>query len=838
MSGGPLLELNISPRLVIVIDGDIFLKLSALVYFCLSNFLFFATYENSVAQSPPASRISELSSDSPFIDKGVVYLEADQLISNEDDQSIVAEGHVFGRYQDKALRADKVTYFLKLGKVIAMGNVSLISPDGSVQFADAIELSEELETGTAYNFSSRLPNGGLTGARIARKGEDGGIELYNAYYTACEPCEESKDSEPSWQIKAKRVSQDTDRNLILYQDAVFELFGVPVFYSPYLAHPDPSQDRANGWLNPYGGYSSSRGIFIETPYYFKLDDYSELTLTPHFAYKVNPLLELDYKRNLYSGDVSVNSSFTFGSQFDNEGNVFSNDSFNQTTENPPVGKRIRSHFFADGEFRLADNWDWGFTVQLASDDLYLRRYGLEQPGRTGLYDGGSLRLISQIFSLGQSDDFRLAIGSYGFQSLRTSIIENSTTNLLGIISEDDDTLPVVTPKIEASYHLTEPIANGRMELFGDFSVIARDRGHDYRRGTIGLNYNNSFVFPGGFEAKPFGEIRHDRFELKPYDFSNNSDFDDVIFDRTIGQVGVDIRWPFIKSTKSMHYIVEPRLLITESFGRDKVHQLRPDLDGNGTFDLDFLQDSIDIDFDHNLIWDPNKSTGYDLWQSGTRADFGGAVTALKNNSHMSIFLGQSFTQNASDVFDLESGLVASEFVIDPTTGQALADTNTGQFLRNPVNKSDMVGQFELSLSNKFLFDTRFRYDDDENKFRRLDTGFSYYDELMDIRARYYKIDRATTFSEIGAPAEEITAAIGINVTNNWRLSYNATRDLESNTTRSQAVGIGYKDCCTKIELLYNKYNFQNDIVRQSESIGFRISLLTLGQFGGDNREEF
>jgi len=72
---------------------------------------------------------------------------------------------------------------------------------------------------------------------------------------------------------------------------------------------------------------------------------------------------------------------------------------------------------------------------------------------------------------------------------------------------------------------------------------------------------------------------------------------------------------------------------------------------------------------------------------------------------------------------------------------------------------------------------------------------------------------------------------------NWSLKYSATRDLDSDTTRRQSFGIGYKDCCTRIELLYNKFNFQNDVVRQSENIGIRISLLSLGQFGGDNRTD-
>jgi len=778
----------------------------------------------------------DLAPDSPFRDPDIIYLEADELISNDAEQTLIAVGQVEGRYQDRTLRADRVTYYLEQSKVIATGNVMLVNADGTSQYAESIELSDELETGTAYNFTSRLPNGGITGAALAQRTEKG-VDLYNAYYTACEPCDESDDSGPSWQIKAKRVSQDTERNMILYKDAVFELFGLPILYTPYLAHPDPSQDRASGWLNPFGGYSSSKGVFIETPYYLKLDDYSELTLTPHIYSKVNPLLAVDYRRQFYSGEVNVNGSLTYGSIFDNDGDPFTEESFTASTQDPLVGKRLRSHFFADGEFGIGENWDWGFTAQLASDDLYTRRYELDRPRRAGLYSGGSRRLISQIFALGQSENFRFSASSYGFQSLRTNVIENATTNLFSVGGEDDSELPIVAPKLEASYHVNDPIIDGRLELFGDFAMLTRDIGHDYLRGTAGASYNKTVILPGGIEAKPFGEVRYDNFELTPYDFANDTDFEDVGFERTTGQVGMDLRWPFLKSAGDVDIIVEPRVMVTESFGNGKVEQFRPDLDDDGVFDLDFLQDSIDIDFDHNLIWDPNKSTGYDLWQEGLRADVGGAVSALWGDNYTSLFLGQSFTDGADDVFDISSGLAASEVLVDPVTGQVQTDPNTGQILRQSVGKSDMVGQFELAFSNKFIFDTRFRYDDDDNKFRRLDTGFNYNGDFLNLRARYYKIDRATLLAQDDSPAEEINGQIGINVTDNWSLKYSATRDLDSDTTRRQSFGIGYKDCCTRIELLYNKFNFQNDVVRQSENIGIRISLLSLGQFGGDNRTD-
>lgn len=788
------------------------------------------------SQIVTASQNVNLPKDSPFQDPDMIYLEADELINNEEARTLTARGSVDGRYQERTIRADEVIYHLDEGRVVASGNVVLISADGSSQTAETLELSNELEAGNASNFTSRLPNGGRTGATFATRRTDDGIDLYNAYYTACEACKEDDKKTPTWQIKARRVSQDKDKNMILYKDAVFELFGLPVFYTPYLAHPDPSQERASGWLNPFGGYSSTKGAFIELPYYIELDDYSELTLTPHLFTGANPLLGMNYRRKFYSGEVNIDSSFTYASAFDRDGNAFdTTDIFTGSSDHAPLGKRLRSHLFANGDFRLSKDWDWGFTAQATSDDLYLRRYNLSNPSKAGLYNGGVRRLVSQIFATGQDDNFRFAASAYGFQSLRTTIRESDTiANQFSIGREDDSALPIIAPKIELSRHFKDPILGGRLEAFGDFTMLERKIGSDYRRGTVGADWSKSFILPAGIEAKPFGQVRYDNFSLTPYDRVNETDLDAVSVERTLGYAGMEVRWPFMKTSGNVDFIVEPRAMITQTFGDGKIDQLRRDTDSDGDVDQDLLNDSLEIDFDHNLIWSANKSTGYDLWQTGLRADVGGAVSAFWNNNHASLFLGQSYTSDVDDVFEIESGIVGSDTVIDAITG--LETTQT-------VDKSDVVGQFELSLAKNFLFDTRIRYDDDENEFRRLDTGFRYSGSRISTNLRYYKIDKAiaTSLSDLltqePAPAEEITGSIGLKIDKNWGLKYSATRDLDQDITRRQSFGLSFNDECTKIELLYSRYDFADDIVRDSDSIGIRVSLKTLGQFGGDDKDD-
>ena len=74
---------------------------------------------------------ASLSPDSPFRDPDIIYLEADELINDEELRILTASGEVEGRYQSRTLRADSVVYNLDTGAVVATGNVILVDASGA-----------------------------------------------------------------------------------------------------------------------------------------------------------------------------------------------------------------------------------------------------------------------------------------------------------------------------------------------------------------------------------------------------------------------------------------------------------------------------------------------------------------------------------------------------------------------------------------------------------------------------------------------------------------------------------------------------------------------------------
>ncbi|WP_409432214.1 LPS-assembly protein LptD [Litorimonas sp. RW-G-Af-16] len=753
------------------------------------------------------NRPLQLAADSPFRDPDIIYLEADELINDEGSNLLTAQGEVEGRYQDRTLRADSVVYNLDTGLVIASGNVVLIDATGSTQYADKLELSDQLEAGTASNFIARIPGGGVTAARFVTRKENGELELYNAYYTACEVCKNADGStdKPSWRIKARRVRQDKDTKTVRYNDAVFEFLGVPVFYTPYLAHPDPSAERGSGFLTPFINLSGSKGLGTRTPYYWAIDDYTEATITPRVWTKVNPLLEYQFARQFHTGRIDIEGSFTYGSVFDRNGESFDDPAAFINPEAAPLGKRWRSHIYADGYFQPNDTWTYGFGVQLSTDDNYLNRYDLEEVHPTrGLYENESRRNTSQAFLVGSDDSYRFAISAFGRQDLRSRVIELDTGLFAANI--DDGELPVLAPKIELEKYWTDPALGGRIKLAADTTILTRENGTDYTRATTSLDYSKTVIAPGGVEVKPFANARFDFFELEPEDGEKTD------FTRTLGQAGVDIRYPFIKASGNVSWILEPRVQVTQSFGDAKTDQFYFTPTGT-TVEETLYQDALNDDLDQALFWQTNKATGYDFWQEGLRADVGGSLRAEWGGLNAAeVFIGQSYINRPDDI-------------------DARDDFGTGSGLSGV--KSDIVGQVSLNLGSKFSALTRVRYDDDNDIFRRIDTSLNYSGQRFQVGGRYYKLNTQArnTLLDPSAPSEELSGFLGMKINDKWRTQYTASYDVDADTARRQTVGLTYEDDCTLIEFLYTRNNFENDAIRSVNGFSVRLALLTLGDTG-------
>ena len=179
----------------------------------------------------------------PFEDgnNAPVNFQAKQLSHDDQNQTVTAIGDVELIQGSKILRADKMVYNLATDTVSAMGNVSLLDEDGSVHFAEYLELTTNMKQGFIHHLLSMLSDGSRFTAVEATREEGVKTTMTDATYTPCKVCE--ADPKPVWQIKAEKVVHDEVNKTVKYKNARLELLVVPLAYIPLFSHADPSVKR-------------------------------------------------------------------------------------------------------------------------------------------------------------------------------------------------------------------------------------------------------------------------------------------------------------------------------------------------------------------------------------------------------------------------------------------------------------------------------------------------------------------------------------------------------------------------------------------------------------------
>ena len=198
-------------------------------------------------------------------------------------------------------------------------------------------------------------------------------------------------------------------------------------------------------------------------------------IAPAFYSKIDPRLELDYRKRFYSGDVQINTSMTNEARFDDDGERLNN-------------KAFRGHIFADGKFRINDKWRWGFAIEEVTDDLYIERYDV--PGQNddrGLYKGQFNVLLSQIYTQGQSRNWYVDASAQTFDNL-------------GATGDTEDAIADVLPYINSQYDLD----------FGRYGFVSLTASSAFLQRVLGSTAaaflaldSPPRIIPGGVLVEPF-----------------------------------------------------------------------------------------------------------------------------------------------------------------------------------------------------------------------------------------------------------------------------------------------------------------------------------------------
>lgn len=641
-------------------------------------------------------------------------LVADSVAFDPEEQRLEALGNVEVLQDGVRLRAAAIVYDGAADKLTVQGPLYLIQGQDVTIVASFAELSGDLRDGVLSQarvvFSEQLQ---LASNEVRRTGGRY-TQFYKSVASSCQICEEHPT--PLWEIRAQRITHDAEERQLYFDNASFRVLDVPVFYWPYLRLPDPTVERASGFLLPEFASSGDLGIGIKTPYFYVIDDHSDLTLTPWLTTRGSRTLEARYRRKLSYGQFEINGAVT--------------------DDNLLPSETLRGYLFADGQFSLPRDFILAFDVEATSDDGYLLQYDYSDKDRLDSAIGVSRT---------KRDEF-IGAGLINFRSLRES--------------DDNRTLPTVVGDAIYERRFTPQHFGGIASLQFEAAGFYRRADDDFtntglardvaRLSAVG-DWRRDWVWGNGMIVAAATELRADWYQV-------GQDARPIFNDTTevTPYASVEWRWPMLRRAGGATHLLEPvvQLVWAKEAGREVDNE-----------------DSLLVEFDETNLFSFSRFPGVDDQEAGRRTNIGMTYTREDDDGWMlGLTVGRVFRDGDFNQFSASTGLqgsssdwlVAAQLKIGEhfdVINRALFE-DTFSFARNemrlnwtqedyrlgstfvwleadptegrPIDTSEFAVDGAYRVSNHWTLSSNLRYDFVEDRTSRAGFGARYENECATV----------------------------------------------------------------------------------------------------------
>lgn len=525
-------------------------------------------------------------------------LSANEVTRDQELGIVVARGNVEIAHGERVMMADTLSFNQRARTLTASGNVRLIEPSGEVIFADYIEVSEDMKNGTIENLKLLLDDHTRVAAAGGRRSGGRHTEMARAVYSPCEVCKDDPTRAPLWQIKADRVVHDQKYKRIEYFNAHMEMFGVPVAYTPYFTHPDPTVERQTGLLAPSFGSKSNTGVFFRQPFYWAISRDKDLTIDPVYTRKQGIIYSGEYRQAFDSGYFDISGSL----------GIMEREVGEPVVQRTDVDE-YRGHIYSTGLFDVDETWRAGWDVNRSTDQTYLRKLGFwRAPGNS---------MTSTAYIEGFRGRNYMNAAGYLFQDLRAG---------------PRDDAPKVLPDITYSGLGEQDGLGGRWAINANTRALTRGDGPDSQRISLEGGYQRPFTTSWGLLTTAEASLRGDVYHVQQG--ANRDDFgrsiDDGVAGRIVPRAGVTMRYPLARHSSLGTQVIEP---IVAAFASP-----------NGGNDQDIPNDDSTVfENDDTNIFSMNRLAGLDRIETGQRAVVGVRISNYTDTGGIyDFFLAQSY----------------------------------------------------------------------------------------------------------------------------------------------------------------------------------------------------
>ncbi len=527
-------------------------------------------------------------------DSGTATLVADKVWVDGQD-TLTAEGHVEILYGATRIKASRIIYSGTDGSLQIDGPITLIDGEEILILANSAQMDGDLRNGILRGARMVLNQQVQLAAAEINRVDGRYTQLYKTVASSCQVC--ANNPVPLWQIRARRIIHDQLERQLYFDDAVLQIAGVPVFYLPRLRLPDPTLKRATGFLVPTFKSTSKLGWGIKVPYFIKLGDHADITLTPYLSSSTTTM-ELRFRRAFRTGDISFDSAFT-------------HDDLRPGQD--------RGYFFGQGRFDLPRDFVLKFNIETSSDRDYLLDYGYSNKDR-----------LESGIELGRARRDELIVAeALHYHSLRST--------------ENNDTLPTVVGNLAYHRRYHPDSIGGELGLRFDAhshyrtSSLAGDSGRDLTRASFRLDWKRNWTLRNGMVAGVLGEVNADYYKIEqglPGEFNGT---------HITPAAMIELRWPFVKTTRlGASHVIEP---VVQLVWTDTNSVNIPD------------EDSRLVEFDQANLFSLSRFPGADRYERGFRANVGVTWTRYDPTGwSLGLTVGRIFREKDLGQFQASTGL--------------------------------------------------------------------------------------------------------------------------------------------------------------------------------------
>lgn len=586
-------------------------------------------------------------------------LVADRVFVSAERQ-LVAEGNVEAFQGETRLRAQRITFDRAEGRLTVEGPIRIDEGGQVTILADAAEMDEDLRegllTGARMVLDQQVQLAAVQLSRVSGRY----TQLYKSSVTSCHVCEGRP---PLWQIRAKRVVHDQLERQLYFEEAQLRVMDVPVFYLPALRLPDPTLERATGFLIPSVRTTSQLGTGVQVPYFFRLGDHRDLTVEPYISPETRTL-NWRYRQAFRRGTIAFEGGLTRDELLPGE---------------------TRGMIFGEGMFELGRDYELSFDIEATTDDAYLLDYGWDNLDR----------LESEVAITRTRRDRFFGASLIHYDSLRDTDLES--------------TLPTVVGDIRYEHRLFPRALGGEVRLaligHGHYRSSSQDGvGRDIGRASAEARWLRSWIGRGGLRADLNLGAAVDRFRT-----AQDSAFP-ARADRVTPHAALTLRYPLARAAAS-----------------GAVHRLEPivqlawsDVDGDAVP----RDESRFAGFDQGNLFALSRFPARDRREDGARLAYGLNWSRFGTGWEAAATIGQVFRDNAEPGFTRSSGLggTSSDILV---AGQVRTDYGLSVIARTlfddalSFSKAELRGRWH---SDRVRLDTSYLWlgpDQEEDRPRAL-----------------------------------------------------------------------------------------------------------------------